>query len=71
MNANVYEEYFEQILEYIPEDSITGVDNAKFNSWQIEHFPTTAWKKEEMKQWPFRNDFLKMELLQIDKLRRR
>lgn len=71
MNADVFEEYFEQMLDLIPPGSVIVLDNASYHSRKIEKIPTTAWRKGDIKQWLsekeilFEEDMVKKELLTI------
>ena len=73
MNAAVFEEYFEQMLDFIPKKSVIVMDNASYRSRNTENLPTTAWKKTDIMQWmaskniSFKKDFVKAELLNIVK----
>ena len=74
MNADVFEEYFEQMIDLIPPNSVIVLDNASYHSRQCEKIPTTAWLKRRIIQWllekqiPFREDMVKKELLNIVQL---
>ena len=46
MTANVFEEYFEQMIELIPENAVIVLDNASYHSRLLEKLPTTSWKKQ-------------------------
>lgn len=71
MNADVFEEYFEQMINLIPPGSVIVLDNAPYHSRRCEKLPTTAWQKVKIIQWlsqkqiPFEDDMLKKELLAI------
>ncbi|KAJ8976763.1 hypothetical protein NQ317_018870 [Molorchus minor] len=42
MNAEVYEEYFAQMLDSIPSRSVIVTNNGSYHFWQIGWCPTTA-----------------------------
>ncbi|XP_072395186.1 uncharacterized protein [Diabrotica undecimpunctata] len=64
MNANMFKEYFKQMLNFIPEGLSIVMDNAKYRSRQTEQFPITTWKKENIRQWLFnKNISFKDDLL--------
>lgn len=71
MNADVFEEWFEQVLDLIPTGSLIVMDNASYHSRLLEKLPTTSWRKDDIKQWltskniPFDDDMVKKELLII------
>ena len=71
MTADVFEEYFEQMIELIPENSVIVLDNASYHSRLLEKLPTTSWKKTDIINWlskkniPFEDGMLKKELLKI------
>ena len=46
MTADVFEEYFEQMIELFPENSVIVLDNASYHSRLLEKLPTTSWKKQ-------------------------
>lgn len=76
MTADVFEEYFEQMLDLIPQGSIIVMDNASYHSRRCENLPTTAWRKAEIIDWlsvkniTFEDDMVKRELLDIVKVYR-
>nr|XP_023022563.1 uncharacterized protein LOC111510841 [Leptinotarsa decemlineata] len=51
MTADVFEKYFEQMIEHIPLNSIIVLDNAPYHSRLVERLPTTAWKKQDIIDW--------------------
>lgn len=71
MTADVFEEYFEQMIEHIPPNSIIVLDNAPYHSRLVERLPTTAWKKQDIIDWlrnkslPYEDGMVKAELLKI------
>jgi transposase len=58
----------------IPKNSAVVLDNAPYHSRVLEKWPTSAWRKEqikeflEIKQIPFENNLLKCELLDLASL---
>lgn len=74
MTADVFEEYFKQMIEYIPANSVIVMDNASYHSRLKENLPTTSWKKAEIVNWlqrkelSFDNTMVKKELLDIVRL---
>jgi transposase len=71
MTADVFEEYFEQMLDLIPKNSVIVMDNASYHSRLAEKLPTTAWKKGEIIEWldkhaiEYKENSTKKELLPI------
>lgn len=71
MNADVFEEYFTQMLDLIPPGSVIVLDNASYHSRQLERTPTTAWRKADIIEWlsekkiAFQMNMVKKELLAI------
>lgn len=71
MNADVFEEYFEQMIELIPPGSVIVLDNAPYHSRRLEKMPTTAWQKAKIIEWlvekqiQFEDNMVKKELLSI------
>uniref|UniRef100_V5GNK6 Tc1-like transposase DDE domain-containing protein n=1 Tax=Anoplophora glabripennis TaxID=217634 RepID=V5GNK6_ANOGL len=71
MNADVFEEYFTQMLDLIPPGSVIVMDNASYHSRQTERTPTTAWRKADIIQWlsgkniSFETNMVKKELLTL------
>ncbi|XP_050507899.1 uncharacterized protein LOC126885381 [Diabrotica virgifera virgifera] len=71
MTADVFEEYFEQMIEHIPPNSIIVLDNAPYHSRLVERLPTTAWKKQDVldclrnKSLTYEDGMVKAELLKI------
>jgi transposase len=74
MTADVFEEYFQQMLDLIPTGSVIVLDNAPYHSRLSEKLPTTAWKKADIMEWlrskniSFQSDMVKKELLYIASL---
>jgi hypothetical protein len=71
MGSERFEKWFQdQLLPNIWPGSVIIMDNAAYHSRKSELLPTTAWMKEDIKQWllakniPFPDDSLKCELLQ-------
>jgi transposase len=77
MDSKRFEKQFQdQLLPNIRPGSIIVLDNAAYHSHKSELLPTTAWWKEDTKQWlltknmPFPDDSLKCELQQtVDNVR--
>lgn len=74
MNAAVFEQWFKtQLLPNIPPNCVIVMDNAPYHSTQLERNPTTAWRKEEIKDWLIRkgvqpsDDLYKVELYDLAK----
>lgn len=73
MNGDVFEEYFEQMIQFIPKGSVIVMDNASYHSRLLEPLPTSKWKKDEIAKWlssknlAFDNTMLRAELLTIAK----
>lgn len=71
MNGDVFEEYFEQMLDLIPPNSVIVMDNASYHSRKIEKIPTNSWRKAEIIEWlvqkniTFEENMVKKELLSI------
>ena len=71
MNADVFEEYFTQMLDLIPPGSVIVMDNASYHSRQVDRTPTTAWRKGDITGWLskkkiyFENNMVKKELLAL------
>ena len=51
MTADVFEEYFKQMIEYIPDNSVIVMDNASYHSRLVEKLPTMSWKKADIISW--------------------
>ncbi|XP_066958850.1 uncharacterized protein [Macrobrachium rosenbergii] len=76
MNAEVFEKWFRnQLLPNIPPNCAIVMDNASYHSMQQEKYPTSSWKKENIKHWLIENgeqpsdDLLKIELYELAKRR--
>lgn len=71
MNADVFEEYFGQMLDLIPPQSVIVMDNATYHSRKLEKVPTSSWRKSDIIQWltlkeiSHEGDMIKKELLEI------
>lgn len=48
MNAEVFEEWFENILQKIEPESVIVMDNAPYHSRRKEQIPTMAWRKNKI-----------------------
>jgi transposase len=71
MDSERFEKWFQdQLLPNIRPGSVIIMDNAAYRSRKSELLPTTAWRKEDIKQWllakniPFPDDSMKRELQQ-------
>uniref|UniRef100_A0A6P7GVH4 Uncharacterized protein LOC114341267 n=1 Tax=Diabrotica virgifera virgifera TaxID=50390 RepID=A0A6P7GVH4_DIAVI len=71
MDANIFEEWFEEnLLKKLDRSSIIVFDNASYHSRVEERFPSSSWTKEEIQLWLtekkiYHSDiFLKVDLLQ-------
>uniref|UniRef100_A0A6P7G8R9 Uncharacterized protein LOC114339077 n=1 Tax=Diabrotica virgifera virgifera TaxID=50390 RepID=A0A6P7G8R9_DIAVI len=51
MTTDVFEEYFEQMIEHIAPNSIIVLDNAPYHSQLLERLLTTAWKEQDILDW--------------------
>lgn len=71
MNADVFEEYFDQMLDLIPPQSVIVMDNASYHSRKLEKVPNSSWRKSNIIQWltikgiAYEEDMIKKELLEI------
>lgn len=71
MNAEVFENWFAQLLSKLPENAVIVLDNAPYHSRKIEKIPTTSSRKIYMQEWlnskniPFDKTMLRSELLQV------
>ncbi|CAH2097945.1 unnamed protein product [Euphydryas editha] len=77
MNAEIYENWFREMLMLLEEPSIIFIDNAPYHSRQINKMPTQANTKHEIINWlrdngeDVNNSFLKAELIRVLKSKRR
>lgn len=71
MTADVFEDYFSEMIKSIPKKSVIVMDNASYHSRLVEKLPSSSWRKEDIKNWldekdiEYDNDFLKKELLKL------
>lgn len=71
MNAENYEEWFRNICQLLPPESVVVIDNATYHSRQVEQLPTSAWRKADLLGWlrdkniEFESDSTKTELLEV------
>lgn len=70
MNYDNYLKYVEEkLILNLPGKSVFVIDNAPYHNKQVELAPTTAWRKDNIKDWldnhdiQFDEKMLKMELL--------
>lgn len=73
MNADCFEEWFQEIVPKLKPNSVLVMDNAPYHSRKVERIPTTAWKKADIQEWlrtkciAFDDSMIKAELLNIVK----
>lgn len=73
MNAEVFENWFKNIIEKLDDNCIIVMDNASYHSRKVEQIPTEKNKKQDIYNWlkekkiPFPEDLLKRELLNVVK----
>ena len=71
MNSDVFEDYFGEMIKFLPADSVVVMDNASYHSRRIEKTPTSSWRKQEIIDWlttkdiEFEPNLIKKELLAI------
>lgn len=71
MNSVVFEDWFSDILEKLPENAVIVMDNAPYHSRKIERVPTSSSTKKDMQVWleskqiPFLQDMCRPVLLDI------
>ncbi|XP_072400221.1 uncharacterized protein [Diabrotica undecimpunctata] len=74
MNAEVFENWFRNILPQLIKNSVIVMDNASYHSRRIDKSPTSATKKAEIQSWlnrhgiAFTEDMVKAELLTLVKV---
>ncbi|XP_072386551.1 uncharacterized protein [Diabrotica undecimpunctata] len=51
MNADVFQEWFEQMIDLLPKNCVIVMDNASYHSRLIEGLPTTKWLKKDLQNW--------------------
>jgi predicted O-methyltransferase YrrM len=51
MNSEKFEAWFIKILSLIPQNSVVVLDNAPYHSRVLEKWPTSAWRKEQIKEF--------------------
>nr|CAI5867612.1 unnamed protein product [Callosobruchus analis] len=74
MTSDVFEEYFSQMIDLLPGNSVIVMDNASYHSRFKEPLPNTKWKKQELLDWLISKNIqpqerlLKPELLSLCKL---
>ncbi|XP_026330569.1 uncharacterized protein LOC113238062 [Hyposmocoma kahamanoa] len=77
MNAEVYEQWFEDMLQLLEEPSIILMDNASYHSRQVDKMPSQINKKQDIIDWLNRhgenvdNSMLILQLLNILKTKKR
>ncbi|XP_072400186.1 uncharacterized protein [Diabrotica undecimpunctata] len=71
MNASVFENWFNSILQKLPKNAIIVMDNASYHSRKVEKIPTTSSTKKYMQEWlqikniPFDMEMVRSELLHL------
>ncbi|KAJ8932549.1 hypothetical protein NQ318_000701 [Aromia moschata] len=76
MNAERFEQWFESVLNRVPEKSVIILDSAQYHSRRSEHIPTAGSRKIEMQQWlrekgiAFDDGAVKPELMSLIKQHR-
>ena len=71
MNAKVFEEWFQKVLQLLPDNAVIVMDNASYHSRKVEKIPTTSSKKKDMQDWlsskniDFNVHMVRSELLQL------
>lgn len=74
MNSDVFEDWFSQMIDLIPDGSIIVMDNASYHSKKLERVPTLGSLKKDIQSWmtekniSFPKDSVKRELLELVKL---
>jgi hypothetical protein len=51
MDSDAFEDYFCEMIKYLPADSVVVMDNASYHSRRIEKTPTSSWRKQEIIDW--------------------
>jgi predicted O-methyltransferase YrrM len=51
MNAQVFENWFQNILEKLEDGAVIVMDNASYHSRLAEKTPVSSWKKAQIKEW--------------------
>ncbi|XP_072397434.1 uncharacterized protein [Diabrotica undecimpunctata] len=69
MNASVFENWFNNILQKLPKNAIIVMDNASYHSRKVEKIPTTSSIKKYMQEWlQIKNIPLDMEMVRSELL---
>lgn len=74
MNSDVFEDYFGEMIKFLPASSVVVMDNASYHSRRAEKTPTSSWRKQELIDWltakgiAFEANLIKKELLAIANL---
>lgn len=58
MIGDVYEEWFNQILELLEPNSIVMLDNAPYHSRKFEKIPDRSWNQTDLIAWLESNELL-------------
>lgn len=73
MNGEVFESWFAEFLEKLPDQAVIVMDNAPYHSRRTEKIPTSASKKIDMQNWlqskniQFNPEMIRSELLYLIK----
>lgn len=52
MDADIFEHWFEEkLLKNLENPSLIVLDNASYHTREEEKFPTSSWKKEDLRKW--------------------
>ena len=68
INAESYENYFENICKLLKPNSVIIIDNTSYHSRNAEDFPVSIWRKAQFQSWltenkiSFKPDALRSEL---------
>ena len=74
MNAEIFKNWFKNLLENVAENSTIVMDNAPYHSAEQDEHPTILWSKTELREWlskhnvKWSHEMLKAELLQLSDL---
>lgn len=71
MNGDSFMDWLKKIISLLPKNSVIVLDNAPYHSVKAEKTPTTAWRKQDIRDWleskniSAADDLVKAELLHI------
>lgn len=51
MNADKFENWFEEMLPKLESNAVVVMDNASYHSRRQEKIPVTSWKKQDIQNW--------------------